>query len=256
MRGIVLCWMLGMILLDGAFAFGQQGVLKKGYYPDGKVRYEGYFEGDEPVGKMTRYYPDGRIQAELFHQGDKTEAVLYSKHGEYVSAGCYQNRLKEGEWHYKKGERVIATETYKENKLDGVSRKYFTSGKIAEERDWKQGFPEGIWKAYYPDGGLRIEAGYVDGKLEGKMQGYYPDGSVMAKGMYRNNLKEGVWYYYGRDGELKKTKTFRGGIAEDQQEEDIEESRKLDKWIDEGKKIVDPVHFIDDPEMYLKAVGD
>lgn len=257
MRGFVRKWIAGMILLFGiSFYIQGQVLLKKGYYPDGSIRYEGYFNGEVPEGKMTRYFPDGRIQAELNHAGSITEAVLYSKDGEYVSGGRYVNRLKDGLWQYKKGERLIATETYNGNKLDGVARKYFSSGKTAEERNWKSGIPDGVWKVFYPDGNIRMEACYVNGRLDGKMRGYNSEGGIMAEGMYRNNLKEGKWCYYGQDGQLKKERIYKGGIAEGQQEEDIEESRKLDEWIEKGGKIVDPAHFIEEPEMYLKATGD
>lgn len=49
---------------------------RKGTYPDGTLRYEGYFEAGKPAGEMKRYYPDGKLQARMEYCGDTAEAVL------------------------------------------------------------------------------------------------------------------------------------------------------------------------------------
>lgn len=244
------------VLMNCPLIAQENGVLKKGYYPDGKLRYEGYFEGEVPVGKMTRYYPNGQIQAEMVHRGRETEVVLYSKYGTYCSSGRYRDRKKEGEWSYQKEQQLIATETYKDNKLNGVSRKYFSSGGIAEEKHWKNGVPDGDWKLFYRNGKIRLEACFAEGKLEGELKAYSIGGQMMAEGKYRNNLKEGIWHYYDEGGDLRKERVYKAGIADDQEQQDIEESRKLDEWVKEGRKIADPAHFTDAPEMYLKVDGD
>lgn len=246
---------LGMLMSWSVIA-QENGILKKGYYPDGKLRYEGYFEGEVPVGKMTRYYPNGQVQAEMMHKGRETEAVLYSKDGTYCSSGHYLDRKKEGEWRYEKEKQLLATETYKDNVLDGVSRKYFSCGGTAEEKHWKNGLPDGDWKMFYRNGKIRLEACFAGGKLEGELRAYSAAGQRMAEGKYRNNLKEGVWHYYDEDGNLRKERIYKAGIANDQEQQDIAASRKLDEWVKEGKKIADPAHFTDEPEMYLKVAGD
>lgn len=245
-----------IVLAVSGLAAQEAGEVRKGFYPDGSLRYEGKFENGVPAGKMIRYYPGGQVQAELFHEGERTRAVLYSKDGETSSTGVYVNRRKEGEWVYKKGGRLLVAENYKAGLLDGVMRRYFLSGQLAEEKNWKAGVPDGVWKTYYPEGGIRLEAFYVQGKLEGEMKGYGPDGRVMAEGAYRNAKREGIWRYYDARGQLKRECSYRGGVAEDWDEEELQESRLLDEWISKGEKIVDPAHFTGDPEMYLKIAGD
>lgn len=246
---------LGFVLVCGLSSSAQQGEARKGFYADGKLRYEGFFVGGTPVGAMTRYYPDGTVQAKLFHRGDTTDAVLYGKGGEYATEGRYVKRLKDGEWRYKKGERLVAVETYRADVMEGVSLRYYASGALAEEKGWKAGQPDGMWRTYYSDGQLRIEATYADGKLEGTMRAYRPDGEVMADGRYQKGLREGEWHYYMPDGKGSRIRVYAAGVAADQTEEDIEESRQMDKMLEEGTKIIDPNRFTDDPETYLRIAN-
>ena len=84
----VLFW--GCLLLGMPESRGQEAEWRKGTYPDGTLRYEGYFRAGKPAGEMKRYYPDGKLQARMVYRGDTVEAVLYSRIvacGENMSAG-------------------------------------------------------------------------------------------------------------------------------------------------------------------------
>ena len=65
----VLFW--GCLLLGMPESRGQEAEWRKGTYPDGTLRYEGYFRAGKPAGEMKRYYPDGVVQPEkrLLHAG-------------------------------------------------------------------------------------------------------------------------------------------------------------------------------------------
>ena len=54
----VLFW--GCLLLGMPEGRGQEAEWRKGTYPDGTLRYEGYFRAGKPAGEMKRYYPDGK----------------------------------------------------------------------------------------------------------------------------------------------------------------------------------------------------
>ena len=62
----VLFW--GCLLLGMPESRGQEAEWRKGTYPDGTLRYEGYFRAGKPAGEMKRYYPDGKLQARM-HAG-------------------------------------------------------------------------------------------------------------------------------------------------------------------------------------------
>ena len=73
----VLFW--GCLLLGMPESRGQEAEWRKGTYPDGTLRYEGYFRAGKPAGEMKRYYPDGKLQARMVYRGDTV--------GENMSAG-------------------------------------------------------------------------------------------------------------------------------------------------------------------------
>lgn len=228
--------------------------LKYGYYPDGKIRYKGYFVEGKPQGELIRYYPEGTVQARLNHQGDTVKAVLYSRNGEYTSTGYYVRQTKNGSWKYAKGNQVLSIEEYRNDLLNGKSVRYGEDGQVLEQKIWKGGQLDGTWSLYYRNGKLRLQAFYLSGKLNGLMNAYSWNGQLKAKGIYKDNLKEGEWIYYDEDGQVLKKQVYHAGIPEHAEQVELEESRKLDALILSGKKIPDPAVFADDPEAYMKLM--
>lgn len=235
------------------YAWGQE--MKCGYYPDGKLRYRGYFENGQPQGELVRYYPEGNVKAKMNYGKDTVEAVLYNRKGDYSMTGKYVRKKKTGIWTFHKGERLVAREEYRDGLLNGLCVRYTEEGNVVEEKHWKAGKPDGEWKLFFPDGRLKLQTFYVAGELMGDMVSYFPEGALRAKGKYRHNLKEGEWVFYDAAGELVRKQVFHKGIAEDAGERETEESRQLDALINSGKKIPDPAVFADDPEAYMKITG-
>lgn len=240
-------------LTFGTLCFSQE--MKYGYYPDGKVRYKGYFADGKPVGELIRYYPEGAVQAKMNHRGDTVIAVLYSRDGEFTSSGKYFRQKKTGTWEYRKRQAVIAREEFKDDRLCGKSLRYGKENIVLEEKNWEDGKTNGEWKLYYNNGQLRMQAFFIAGALNGMLQSYSRDGKLRTKGIYKDNLKEGEWEFYDETGKLVKKQLYQGGKAENAEEQELEESRELDALIESGRKIADPAVFADDPEAYMKVTG-
>lgn len=236
-------------------AQGNAQEMKCGYYPDGKIRYKGFFLNSKPVGELIRYYPEGGVSAKMNHKGDTVRVILYSQDGENTSTGNYIRQKKSGVWKYYKGEQLIACEEYANHLLNGKSVRYDLNGQLVEQKYWKNGKREGEWKLYYNNGQLRLQAFYVDNDLNGEMRNYSREGQLRVKGVYKNNLKEGDWMYYDLQGNLVKKQVFHAGIPENSEQQELEESRQLDALIASGKKIPDPAVFVDDPEAYMRLTG-
>lgn len=241
------------LLLSGA-SVAQE--LRTGNYPDGTLRYKGYFKDNRPCGEMTHFYPDGRVKARMDNRGDTADVILYNRDGDFTSVGRFIDRKKTGVWEYRKNDRVVASEAYAGNVREGVAVRYFASGKPAEEKGWNAGTPDGPWILYYEDGKMRMKSAYVAGKLTGMMKSYDRGGAVRAEGVYKNDLKEGEWHFYDSEGRLQKKLHYRNGIPENAEEVELEESRRLDALISSAKKIPDPAVFADDPEMYMQLTGE
>ena len=86
----VLFW--GCLLLGMPESRGQEAEWRKGTYPDGTLRYEGYFRAGKPAGEMKRYYPDGKLQARMVYRGIRSRLCCTAGKaivacGENMSAG-------------------------------------------------------------------------------------------------------------------------------------------------------------------------
>lgn len=252
---VVRIFLILSFIVPGLFVFAQEKEWKVGYYPDGKIRYKGYFVKEQPVGEILRYDPEGRLQARMNYEGEKVKALLYSKEGDYVASGEYIARKREGEWIYKQGERLLAREYYRAGKLDGEAINYFSSGEVRERRHWKEGVLSGEWSRFYAGGKLRFRAVWVAGRLEGKVEAYSPEGKLVTTGNYRNGLREGEWCYY-KDGQLERKRNYKNGVPEEQELEERLENAELEQWLEEGKKTADPADFTNHPEMYLKITEE
>ncbi len=256
MRLNVCGWLSAGLVCCCLAAHAQQAELKESYYPDGTLRYKGYFIGKQPVGEVVQYYPSGQMKARLNYDGEETTAVIYSKNGEFTSSGKYLNRKKTGVWEYRKGERLLTREEYSGDKLDGTSFKYYATGGIAESKTWKEGVLSGAWKVFYDNGQLKFETSFVAGKLHGPLRAYRYGGQKSVEGVYRNNVKEGVWRYYDEAGELMRERTYKGGVSESQQEDDLQENEQIRRLENDARKIVDPANFTDEPEVYLQIIDN
>lgn len=249
-RIVFFFYTLLLVILWTNVSFAQE--LKEGRYPDGKLRYRGYFQNGEPAGEVTHYYPDGNVKAVMNHKGEQVEAVLYSKNGEFKTSGKYLNRKKNGVWEYHKNDVLVLSEEYEADRLNGTTTRYYAGGGIAEIKNWKAGVLSGDWKLFYDSGKLRMEVPFVAGLLNGKMKSYDYQGILTAEGEYQADLKEGEWCFYTPTGKLERTLKFHQGIPENKDEIELEESRQIDALTNSGKKIPDPALFADDPENYIK----
>ena len=247
----VLFW--GCLLLGMPESRGQEAEWRKGTYPDGTLRYEGYFRAGKPAGEMKRYYPDGKLQARMVYRGDTVEAVLYSRKSDCSMRGKYVGRKKQGTWEYFKNDCLLMKEEYRDQVLNGKTVRFFSTGNPAEEKGWVNGKPEGEWKLYYDNGQLRMIAGLKAGKLDGEVKTYSYQGILRSEGRYRNDRKEGTWVFFDDSG--VKRKNYRAGISDTAEEDELEESRYLDVLLSTVKKIPDPAVFADDPEGYMKLTG-
>lgn len=250
MKGLILVFV--MLMWSG---YGRAQELRTGNYPDGSLRFKGYFKDGKPSGEMTHYFPSGKIKAQMNHRGDTADVVLYHPETDFTSAGRYVNRKKEGKWTYRKGGRIVAEEMYGGDRLDGQAVFYTAGGEVLEQKQWKDGTPEGEWKLFWGEGKLRLEACFKAGKLEGPVKSYSREGILQTEGTYRNDLKEGEWLFFDAAGKESRKLVYHKGLPENAGQLELEESRRLDSLVSTGKKIPDPAVFADDPEAYMKITG-
>ena len=106
--------------------------------------------------------------------------------------------------------------TYKDGKLDGISKQYDEAGTLREEIPFKNGKIEGIYRSYYSDGKLRTEANYKDGLKDGvetthlrwenkKTVSTYQNGKAINTKRYdeKGRLRDELLFEYGEEGSWK-----------------------------------------------------
>ena len=194
---------------------GKRHGLWRGYYDDDKTepRYEGKFEHGKEVG-LFKFYEEGLKQpvaTKLFDPESATVAVKYlSQAGKTISEGSMKDRMRTGTWKYyhKNSDKLMMTENYSEDILDGEKITYYENGQIAEKANYEQGQLEGE-KLLFSEKGVVLEhLQYVNGELHGPAKIYNGKGELMSEGNYKKDKHHGIWRYY-ENGKLKETKEYK-----------------------------------------------
>lgn len=202
-------------------AKGKQGLWKK-YHENGKLRYEGSFKDDKPIGTFKYYYDTGELQVEMKHEGNISNSTVYYPSGKVKGTGKYIDQKKDGQWDYfDEDGNKRAVEHYVKGKKDKKWESYFPDGKIAEEKMWKDDFENGKWKQYFANGNTKVVATYVNGGLEGKASYFRPNGTRGVSGNFYHGVRHGVWKYYEDDGQtVEKVEIYKKGQRVDKNKDD------------------------------------
>ena len=213
-------------------------------YGNGNILYQGTFKDDKPIGEFKRFYEDGTVKAILYYDpaGETATAVFYHPDGKKAAEGKYTAQKKEGTWKYYSANTegyMISEENYSSDKHEGVSRKFYQTGDVAEILPYHNDLKEGEWIQYYTDGKICLKATYKNGMLEGAFLLYFPDGTAQYEGTYLNDKRNGKWKAYNEDGTLRSEIEYVNGNATDPSLAE-QETKYLDELEKNKGKISDP----------------
>lgn len=185
------------------------GVWKGVFEQSKRPRYEGTFKNGVEVDTF-KYFDDTKAKSLLAirvftENGTVAQTTFYDQKGNKVSEGKTVNREKEGVWNYyhKSSKQVMSVEIYKNGKLDGIRKTYFSTGELAEEAMYKNGNKEGVYKVYLENGTVVEEAFFKNNQYDGPAIYRNPGGQVVSKGNFVKNERKGIWEIY-EDGKLIK----------------------------------------------------
>ena len=197
---------------------GQKQGFWKVTYENGIVKYQGFFKNSKPFGEFKRYHEDGTIKAlqQFMPDGITTYVKMFYNNGILAADGKFVNSQKDSVWNYysfyDKGLKL--KETYSLGKKNGISKKYHSSGKLAEELNWKNNQKDGSWIQYFEDGSLLLKTNYISDKRQGNYETYYRGNKLETKGVFVNNLMEGEWIYFDDSGKEKMRIIYNKGIPQ------------------------------------------
>jgi len=223
-------------------------------YPDGKIRYEGSFRDNKPVGEWERYYENGKLKAVLFHREntDRVKAELYDADGSLFSKGNFAGKDKDSTWTFYDNNTIMARESYRNGVKSGEAVSFSPEGRILKETPWLNGKIDGIVKEFYPAGAKSSETTFRQGKRQGECRIYFPNGQTQIEGTYANDVYDGEWTFYDEAGALKTKMMYRNGVLQNPEKYDslqLQEFKALEQM---RGKIKDPEQYRENPSELLR----
>ncbi len=219
-------------------------------HSSGKIKFEGTFENDKPVGEFNRYDINGKLTSILYYsdKGKRASAKLFNPNGIRLAVGTYINEKKDSTWKFFDKKGVLFSEkNYIKGVLEGECKEYYPNGSIHFERNYKSGKIEGVYKEYYKNGQLRSKKIYENGSPTGLVIVFHSNGVPKIVGKYNNGLKDGEWKYYDTRHKILKTENHENGSM-------IYTSEQLiSYWNDSIKNVRTIERFDKNGRSYLKS---
>ncbi|WP_338996634.1 toxin-antitoxin system YwqK family antitoxin [Fusobacterium animalis] len=100
---------------------------------------------------------------------------------------------------------------FKNGVIEGSSKLYYPSGKLASVATFKNGKVEGLQRDYYENGKIKREISHKNGVVDGIAKVYYPTGKLMSEESYKNDQLDGIVKRYDENGKLIEQETYQNG---------------------------------------------
>ncbi|MBO6026672.1 MAG: toxin-antitoxin system YwqK family antitoxin [Bacteroidales bacterium] len=138
----------------------------------------------------------------------------YWENGNLKSELRYQDGVLDGlcSWYMMNGKPQMEV-TYKDNKMNGMLRRWYENGNLMEESWYKAGVQDSVSRTYSINGALASEEYYVDGQLNGEYTRWYDNGQVFQEGRYTDGMMDGSWLIFYGDGNLAAKADFNKGTG-------------------------------------------
>jgi len=206
----------------------EKPIVKKTYYKNGKLKSEGAYLKNKPVGVHRKFSEIGKV----------ISSKKYTSTGWVAAEGIVDKKGKrQGSWTYfYKNGTVKSTGSYKSSRRVGNWNFYHSNGSLEQKGAYNsKGKIDGEWIWFYENGNILRKENFKNGKEEGLFVEYDIDSLVISKGLYNNGSKEGEWIYH---------------IGDDIQEGNYKEGKKIGTWkyYYPNKKIRVVGNYLDDDE--------
>ena len=217
-KGIFVLFFLNVLLLHAQTGFnkldekGKKHGLWKGVYEESKrPRYEGTFDHGKEIGTFN-FYDDTKAKSiiatrEFNAKDNSAYTIFYDQNKNKVSEGKVVNKLFDGPWKYyhQASKTIMATENYKNGKLEGLRSVFFPNGAIAEEINYKNNLKDGIYKKYTEKGIILEESTFKNNEYNGLTIFKDSEGNVASKGQFVNGKKSGIWQFFEKGKLVRET---------------------------------------------------
>ncbi len=163
------------------------------FFPNGKVKYECFYQHNRLHGEYRRYYKNGNLKINCHYENGKLEGEY---HHYFPSGG------KEIVCYYRSGKLEGKYEQFYLSYRDKLYRVHDKQVKIGKILNYKDGKLNGEQLYYHRtdvcgDPALKEKIQYVNHKRHGEYQSFYWYGGRENTGTYQNGLLHGPFKYVG-----------------------------------------------------------
>lgn len=132
-----------------------------------------------------------------------------------VEDGNYKDNRKEGIWRkFWPNGNLHSEINYELGRPNGAYKVYYDNGKIEEMGNWINSKNTGVFKRWYSNGNPQQEFVFNDdGKRDGWQKYYHENGKTAVELQVKNGEESGVCKRYNEDGSLQEEKTFNDGVV-------------------------------------------
>ena len=175
LKRIVMLIVLGVFLLVSALSFSAERVVKleNAYVDDKGIVYV--------IGEKAPF--TGIVENYKVPPISEGDSILEGKIP-------FKNGVMEGysKLYYPSG-KLASVATFKNGKVEGIQKDYYENEKIKREISHKNGLVDGLAKVYYPTGKLMLEENYKNDQLDGIVKRYDESGKIISEEFYKNGNK-------------------------------------------------------------------
>ncbi len=208
---------------------------------DGRILFRN-IEDDKPLSGQHRIIDGYRSEYVLadFAEGLYNGSYEHYRHNKLREKGSYKEGRRDGVWteYNSDGTSPKSERHFKEGKLNGIQKTFYTDGKLESEKGYKMGAedgPERRWE--YQTGKQTVDANFKDNHPEGKQTRHissnigdyvqvshyqngkqtgeysetWPNGVVRTAGKYKEGQKDGRWIQNRKDGKPQSENTYKAG---------------------------------------------
>ena len=217
----------------------KQGKWFKIYEGTKKIKYQGEFKDDIPVGKFVFYYENGNIKARnsYFNNGKDSYASTYHENGKLMSTGKYVNQKKDSVWSFlDQYGNYISRDSYKNGEKHGKCVLFYAFNPELDEGQpnllevvvYFNGEKEGEYTKYYRNGKKMVQGNYALNEKEGKFTTYYSSGKKKTVIHYKHGIKNGYKLNYDGNEEETSKQFYRNGY--------LLEGKQLESYLERKRK--------------------
>ena len=188
------CHMNGVLSRKITFVNGRENGLDTTYYESG-------------CPQVVRSHINGKENGQWVYMYDSTQYLAWEmnyymgeKHGKHIFM--------------KKNGDTTKWENYKDGRLDGIKRTYYSDSRIKREVNYKLGILDGAFKIYNLDRVVIEEINYKAGKKHQEAMYYYDDGKPLKIEHWNMGVKNGEFKIFYYQGHVQEERTFKKGKQE------------------------------------------